>query len=248
MVEYKSKREIECIREAGRIVALCHQELINFIKPGVSLLEIDALVEKTIVDQGAVPSFKGYDGFPASACVCVNDVIVHGIPNNQKLKDGDIVTVDIGAYYKGFHGDSGWTYAVGTVDDEKKKLMEVTEAALWKALEVVKPGNRLSDISRAIQQHVESNGFSIVKELAGHGIGRELHEDPMVLNYDAGIGDMILKEGLVLAIEPIVATGNGRMRVLKDEWTVVSVDKKPAAQYEHTVAVTSDGCDILTTL
>lgn len=248
MVEYKSKREIECIREAGRIVALCHQELINFIKPGVSLLEIDALVEKTIVDQGAVPSFKGYDGFPASACVCVNDVIVHGIPNNQKLKDGDIVTVDIGAYYKGFHGDSGWTYAVGTVDDEKKKLMEVTEAALWKALEVVKPGNRLSDISKAIQQHVESNGFSIVKELAGHGIGRELHEDPMVLNYDAGIGDMILKEGLVLAIEPIVATGNGRMRVLKDEWTVVSVDKKPAAQYEHTVAVTSDGCDILTTL
>lgn len=248
MVEYKSKREIECIREAGRIVALCHQELINFIKPGVSLLEIDALVEKTIVDQGAVPSFKGYDGFPASACVCVNDVIVHGIPNNQKLEDGDIVTVDIGAYYKGFHGDSGWTYAVGTVDDEKKKLMEVTEAALWKALEVVKPGNRLSDISKAIQQHVESNGFSIVKELAGHGIGRELHEDPMVLNYDAGIGDMILKPGLVLAIEPIVATGNGRMRVLKDEWTVVSVDKKPAAQYEHTVAVTSDGCDILTTL
>lgn len=248
MIEYKSKREIECIREAGRIVALCHQELINFIKPGVSLLEIDTLVEKTIVDQGAVPSFKGYDGFPASACVCVNDVIVHGIPNNQKLKDGDIVTVDIGAYYKGFHGDSGWTYAVGTVDDEKKKLMEVTEAALWKALEVVKPGNRLSDISKAIQQHVESNGFSIVKELAGHGIGRELHEDPMVLNYDAGIGDMILKEGLVLAIEPIVATGNGRMRVLKDEWTVVSVDKKPAAQYEHTVAVTSDGCDILTTL
>lgn len=248
MVEYKSNREIECIREAGRIVALCHQELINFIKPGVSLLEIDALVEKTIVDQGAVPSFKGYDGFPASACVCVNDVIVHGIPNNQKLKDGDIVTVDIGAYYKGFHGDSGWTYAVGTVDDEKKKLMEVTEAALWKALEVVKPGNRLSDISKAIQQHVESNGFSIVKELAGHGIGRELHEDPMVLNYDAGIGDMILKPGLVLAIEPIVATGNGRMRVLKDEWTVVSVDKKPAAQYEHTVAVTSDGCDILTTL
>lgn len=248
MVEYKSNREIECIREAGRIVALCHQELINFIKPGVSLLEIDTLVEKTIVDQGAVPSFKGYDGFPASACVCVNDVIVHGIPNNQKLKDGDIVTVDIGAYYKGFHGDSGWTYAVGTVDDEKKKLMEVTEAALWKALEVVKPGNRLSDISKAIQQHVESNGFSIVKELAGHGIGRELHEDPMVLNYDAGIGDMILKPGLVLAIEPIVATGNGRMRVLKDEWTVVSVDKKPAAQYEHTVAVTSDGCDILTTL
>lgn len=248
MVEYKSNREIECIREAGRIVALCHQELINFIKPGVSLLEIDTLVEKIIVDQGAVPSFKGYDGFPASACVCVNDVIVHGIPNNQKLKDGDIVTVDIGAYYKGFHGDSGWTYAVGTVDDEKKKLMEVTEAALWKALEVVKPGNRLSDISKAIQQHVESNGFSIVKELAGHGIGRELHEDPMVLNYDAGIGDMILKPGLVLAIEPIVATGNGRMRVLKDEWTVVSVDKKPAAQYEHTVAVTSDGCDILTTL
>lgn len=248
MVEYKSEREIECIREAGRIVALCHQSLVDFIKPGVSLLEIDALVEKTIVDQGAVPSFKGYDGFPASACVCVNDVIVHGIPNSQKLKDGDIVTVDIGAYYKGFHGDSGWTYAVGTIDDEKKKLMEVTEAALWKALEVVKPGNRLSDISKAIQQHVESNGFSIVKELAGHGIGRELHEDPMVLNYDAGIGDMVLKTGLVLAIEPIVATGNGRMRVLNDEWTVVSVDKKPAAQYEHTVAVTSDGCDILTTL
>ncbi|MGL5041922.1 MAG: type I methionyl aminopeptidase [Culicoidibacterales bacterium] len=248
MLEYKSKREIECIGEAGRIVALCHQALETFIVPGVSLLEIDALVEDIILSQGAIPSFKDYEGFPASTCVCVNEVIVHGIPNKQKLKDGDIITVDIGAYYKGFHGDSGWTYAVGKINDEKIKLMKVTEAALFKALAIIKPGIRLRDISRVIQQHVESNGLSIVKELAGHGIGRKLHEEPLVLNYDSGMGNLVLKEGLVLAIEPIVASGSGKMRVLDDQWTVVTVDSRPAAQYEHTIAVTSDGCKILTTL
>ncbi|GBU10705.1 methionine aminopeptidase [Erysipelotrichaceae bacterium] len=248
MLEYKSKREIECMKEAGRIVALCHKELEGFIKVGVSLLEIDAFVENIIVSNGAIPSFKGYDGFPNSTCINVNEVIVHGIPSKQKLHDGDIVNVDIGAYYKGFHGDSGWTYAVGEISAENKRLMEVTEQALWKAIEVIKPGNSLRNIGKVIQQHVEANGFKIVKELAGHGVGRELHEEPMVLNYDTGMGDLILKEGLVIAVEPIVAIGTEKMRVLADGWTVVTVNKKASAQYEHTIAITADGCEILTTL
>ena len=248
MIEYKSEREIVIMREAGRIVALCHEALQDFIKAGVTQLEIDQLVEKIIIENGATPSFKGFDGFPNATCICVNNVIVHGIPNKTKLKDGDIITVDIGAYYQGFHGDSGWTYAVGEVDAEKQKLMKVTEEALWLAIEEVKPGVNLRHISATIQKHVESNGLSIVKELSGHGIGRELHEDPMVLNYDLGIGNVVLKPGLVIAIEPIVATGNGKMRVLKDDWTVVTTDKSPAAQYEHTIVVTEDGYEVLTKL
>lgn len=248
MIEYKSQREIDLMREAGRIVALCHQELETFIKAGVSAKEIDALVESIILANDAIPSFKGYEGYPATTNICINDVVVHGIPDDSVLKDGDIVTVDIGACYKGFHGDSGWTYAVGEVDSQKQKLMKITEEALYKAIEIIGPGTHLRDVSRTIQQYVEGNGLSIVKELAGHGLGRSLHEDPMVLNYDSGIGDLVFKPGLVIAVEPIVAAGSPRVELLDDDWTVVTVDGSPAAQYEHTIAITKDGCEILTKL
>lgn len=248
MIEYKSEREIDIMREAGIIVAKCHEMLKDFIVAGRTQLEIDKAVEDLIIELGAEPSFKGFEGYPNTTNVCVNNVIVHGIPNKTKLKDGDIVTVDLGAYYKGFHADSGWTYAVGEVSEENQKLMRVTEEALDNAIELIKPGAHLRDISRTIQQTVESNGFSIVKELSGHGLGRELHEDPMVLNYDTGFGDLVLKPGLVIAVEPIVAAGSGRMRVLNDGWTVVTTDKSNAAQYEHTIAVTENGCEVLTKL
>ena len=248
MIEYKSQREIALMKEAGRIVALCHEELKTFIKAGVSANEIDALVEKIILDNDATPSFKGFEGYPATTNVCINDVVVHGIPDDTRLKDGDIVTVDIGACYHGFHGDSGWTYAVGAVDEEKQKLMEVTEGALWEAIKIIGPGTHLRDVSRTIQQYVESRGLSIVKELCGHGLGRGLHEDPMVLNYDAGVGDLVFKPGLVIAVEPIVASGSPKIAILDDEWTIVTVDGSPAAQYEHTIAITKDGCEILTKL
>lgn len=248
MIEYKSRREIELMREAGRIVALCHQELKTFIKVGISANEIDALVEKIILKHDATPSFKGYQGYPATTNVCINDVVVHGIPDDTVLQDGDIVTVDIGACYKGFHGDSGWTYAVGTVDAQKQKLMEVTEQALYEAINIIGPGTHLRDVSRTIQQYVEGHGLSIVKELAGHGLGRSLHEDPMVLNYDAGVGDLVFKPGLVIAVEPIVAYGRPQVELLDDEWTIITVDGSPAAQYEHTIAITKDGCEILTRL
>ena len=248
MIEYKSQREIDLMREAGRIVALCHQELKSFVKAGVTGKQIDAFVEKIILANGAIPSFKGFEGYPATTNICINDVVVHGIPDKTALMDGDIVTIDIGACYKGFHGDSGWTYAVGEIDEQKQKLMKITEEALYKAIEIIGPGTHLRDVSGTIQQCVESQGLSIVKELAGHGLGRSLHEDPMVLNYDSGIGDLIFKPGLVIAVEPIVAAGNPQVEILEDDWTVVTVDGSPAAQYEHTIAITKDGCEVLTKL
>jgi len=248
VIEYKSPREIDLMREAGKVVAIAHQELKSFIKSGVSGKEIDAFVENIILSHHAVPSFKGYEGYPATTNVSINDAVVHGIPNDTILKNGDIVTVDIGACYKGFHADSGWTYAVGDVDDDKQKLMRVTEEALYKAIEIVGPGTHLRDVSRTIGAYVTSHGLSIVKELAGHGLGRSLHEDPLILNYDAGSGDVIFKPGLVIAIEPIVAVGSPQIEILEDGWTIVTVDGSSAAQYEHTIAITETGCEILTIL
>jgi len=248
VIEYKSPREIDLMRTAGKIVALAHQELQSFIKAGVSGTAIDRFVEDIILSQNAIPSFKGYEGYPAATNVSINETVVHGIPNDTVLKDGDIVTVDIGACYKGFHGDSGWTYAVGAIDEEKQKLMEITEAALYKAIEITGPGTRLRDVSRTIGTYVTEHGLSIVKELAGHGLGRSLHEDPLVLNYDSGDEHVIFKPGLVIAIEPIVAYGSPEIEVLEDGWTIVTVDGKPAAQYEHTIAITETGCEILTKL
>ncbi len=235
------------MKEAGRIVALCHQEIAKMIKPGTTTIQIDALVEKIVRDNGAIPSFKDYHGFPSSICASVNDCVVHGIPNGTKLKSGDIIAVDIGADYKGYHGDSAWTYAVGEISDEDKLLMKVTEESLFVGLEQAKAGNRLSDISNAIEEYVKPYGFGIVEEFTGHGVGSDLHEDPPIPNFGKkGLGP-ILKEGMTLAIEPMVNAGTKRVKILPDGWTTKTVDARNSAHYEHTILITKDGYEILTT-
>ena len=249
MITIKSAREIECMREAGRIVALTHKELQKHLKPGISTLELDEIAEKTIRSYGATPSFKGYGGFPGSICASINEVVVHGIPRkNIILKDGDIIALDIGACFKGYHGDSAWSYGVGNISDEAKQLLEVTEKALFEGLSKVKPGNRLTDISHAIEEFVKPYGYGIVEDYTGHGVGSHLHEDPMIPHYGpAGYGP-VLKQGMTIAVEPMINLGTKRVKVLKDNWTAVTLDKKISAHFEHTVLITEDGYEILTTL
>lgn len=246
MIVYKTPRELDIMREAGRIVALTHEELKKHIVPGVTTKELDEIAEKFIRSCGATPSFKGYGGFPGSICTSVNEVLVHGIPGNRVLKEGDIISIDIGAKYNGYHGDSAWTYPVGKIDEETRRLLEVTEKSLYIGLEKAKPGERLSNISHAIQVFVESNGFSVVREYVGHGIGKQLHEDPPVPNYGPPDKGPILKPGMVLCIEPMVNAGSRYVKTLADNWTVVTVDGKNCAHYEHTIAITEKGCEILT--
>jgi len=234
------------MRQAGRIVALTHQELKKYIVPGITTKELDAIAENFIIKHDAIPSFKGYNGFRGSICTSVNEELVHGIPGNRKLKDGDIISIDIGAQYCGYHGDSAWTYPVGSIDEESKKLLEVTEESLYIGLQEAKPNERLSNISHAIQTYVESNGFSIVREYVGHGIGQNLHEDPQIPHYGPPNKGPRLKPGMVLAIEPMVNVGTRYVKTLEDQWTVVTVDGKRCAHFEHTVAITDDGYEILT--
>lgn len=248
MIICKSNAELEIMREAGRIVALTHQELAKSIRPGITTIELDKLAEQFIRSMGALPSFKGYGGFSGSICTSVNQELVHGIPGNRVLQDGDIISIDIGADYKGYHGDSAWTYAVGSITDEAKRLMDVTEQSLYKGLEQAVPGARLSNISHAIQAYVEAAGFSIVREYVGHGIGRNLHEDPQIPNYGPPGRGPRLKPGMVLAIEPMVNAGERYVRTLEDNWTVVTVDDSVCTHYEHTIAITDDGYEILTKL
>lgn len=248
MIITKNQREIELMREAGRIVALVHDKLKDFIVPGVTTNEIDQFCDKIIREEGATPSFLHLYGFPKSVCVSVNEVVVHGIPSDRKLKNGDIVSVDVGACYKGYHGDSAWTYAVGEISEEAKHLMEVTEKSLYAGLEQVKPGNRLSDISHAVQTYLETHGCSTPRDYTGHGIGSQVHEDPAVPNYGAPGKGPRLKEGMALAIEPMAHLGGCETVVLSDEWTVETKDKSLAAHYEHTIVITSDGYEILTKL
>ena len=249
MVSIKSKREIALMKEAGRIVALAHKAVSEMIAPGVSTLEIDRVVERVIRSHHATPSFKGYGGFPGSACTSVNEQVVHGIPSNKViLKDGDIISVDIGANYKGYHGDSAWTYAVGNISEEAKKLMEVTKESLFKGLEKATSGNRLSDISHAIQTHAESYGYGVVREFVGHGLGKNLHEDPQIPNYGMPGKGTLLKPGMTLAIEPMINMGRKEVKVLKDNWTAVTIDKKLSAHYEHSILITDGAPIILTTV
>lgn len=248
MVSIKSKREIELMREAGRIVALAHEELKKNIKPGITTSELNKLVEEVIINADATPSFKGYSGFPAAICASLNEQVVHGIPNDKPLKEGDILSVDIGAYYKGYHGDSAWTYPVGKVSEEKENLLKDTEAALWAGLEVIKAGIHLSDISHAIEEYANQKKLGIVRELAGHGVGKELHEDPLILNYGKPGHGIILKENMVLAIEPMLNAGTHKIKFLSDGWTTETKDKKPSAHFEHTIVVTENGYEILTKL
>ncbi|WP_017185220.1 type I methionyl aminopeptidase [Alkalibacillus haloalkaliphilus] len=246
MIIRKTPREIEIMRQAGKIVALTHQELAKHIKPGVTTNELDEIAEKFIRSHDATPSFKGYNGFSGSICVSVNEELVHGIPSDRELNDGDIISIDIGANYNGYHGDSAWTYAVGDIDEETQKLLDVTEESLFKGLEQIKPSNRLTDISHAIQSYVEPYGYTIVQEYGGHGIGQSIHEDPHISNFGPPNKGPRLKKGMVLAIEPMVNLGERYVRTLDDDWTVVTADKKFCAHFEHTIAVTEDGYEILT--
>ncbi|WP_339148349.1 MULTISPECIES: type I methionyl aminopeptidase [unclassified Sutcliffiella] len=246
MIICKTPRELDIMREAGRIVALTHQELKKHIVPGVTTKQLDDIAEKFIRKHDAIPSFKGYNGFRGSICASVNEELVHGIPGDRVLKDGDIISIDIGAKYNGYHGDSAWTYAVGNISDETKRLLEVTEQSLYEGIKEVKPGARLSDVSHAIQMYAEGHDFSIVREYVGHGIGQDLHEDPQIPHYGPPNKGPRLKPGMVLAIEPMVNAGTRYVKTLADDWTVVTVDGKMCAHFEHTVAITETGYEILT--
>jgi methionyl aminopeptidase len=246
MIISKTPREIEIMREAGRIVALTHQELRKHIAPGITTKELDGIAEKFIRSYDASPSFKGYNGFSGSICASVNEELVHGIPGNRVLQEGDIISIDIGAKYNGYHGDSAWTYPVGKIDDESARLLEVTEESLNIGLKEASPGARLSNISHAIQTYVESVGFSIVREYVGHGIGQDLHEDPQVPHYGPPNKGPLLKPGMVICVEPMVNAGSRYVKTLADDWTVVTIDGKRCAHFEHTIAITETGCEILT--
>ncbi len=248
MIILKSKLDIALMRDSGKIAALARSVGGEMAKPGVTTGAIDAKIRQTIMSHGATPSFLGYGGFPGSACVSVNNEVIHGIPSGRELKDGDIVKIDVGAFYKGFHSDCAATFAVGNVSEEAKKLIDVTEQSFFKGIEKAIPGNRLGDISWAVQEFVEANGFSVVREYVGHGVGRDLHEDPSVPNFGrAGRGVRLMK-GMTLAIEPMVNIGSFAVKVLDDEWTVITKDGSLSAHYENSIAVTDNGPVILTAL
>lgn len=246
MITIKSKREIELLKIAGNIVYQTHQYLKPYIKEGVTTKELDKLAEDFIRSKDATPSFKGYEGFPSTLCTSINSEIVHGFPSDRKLKNGDIISIDIGACYKGYHGDSGWTYTVGEVDDKTKKLLEDTEKSLFVGLEQVKPGNRVGDIGYAIEQYAHKHNLGVVKELCGHGVGTSIHEDPEVPNYGIPNTGPRLKEGMVIAVEPMLTMGRPDIFVHDNNWTIDTQDGSLSAHFEHTVVVTKDGYQILT--
>jgi len=246
MITIKSKREIELLKIAGNIVYKTHKYLLPYVKEGITTKELDKLAEDFIRSQGATPSFKGYEGFPSTLCTSINSEVVHGIPSNKALKNGDIISIDIGACYKGYHGDSAWTYAVGEVDDEKKYLMEHTEKSLFVGLKQIKPGNRVGDIGAAIEEYAKEHHLGVVKELCGHGVGTNVHEDPDVPNYGTKNTGPKLREGMVIAVEPMLTSGRPNIFVHDNDWTIDTEDGRPSAHFEHTVVVTEDGYQILT--
>ncbi|OJV62653.1 MAG: type I methionyl aminopeptidase [Clostridiales bacterium 38-18] len=246
MIVIKTKKEIELMQESGRIVALAHEEVKKAIKPGVTTGELDAIAEAVIKENGAVPSFKGYHGYPGSICASVNDQVIHGIPGETILREGDIISIDIGAFKNGYHGDAARTHPVGKVSDEASKLIKITEESFFEGLKFCQIGYRLSDISNAIQTYAEENGFSVVRDFVGHGIGRQMHEDPPVPNYGAAGRGPRLESGMALAIEPMINVGGFKVVVLDDEWTVITKDGTLSAHYENTVIITEDG-PIMTT-
>lgn len=246
-VTIKSKKEIELMREAGKMLEEVHNKLADFIKPGISTLEIDQFGEKAIRDLGCVPNFLNYNGYPASICVSVNDEVVHGIPRKDRiLQDGDIVSLDAGLIHEGYHSDAARTHAVGNISEEAKRLIEVTKQSFFEGIKLAVLGNHLFDISEAIQKYVESNGYSVVRDLVGHGIGTHLHEDPQIPNFKQRRKGMKLRPGMTLAIEPMVNEGSYDVVWLDDDWTVVTEDGSLAAHYENTIVITEDGCEILT--
>lgn len=248
MIILKSEREIALLREAGRIVAQCHEALREAVRPGVTTRELDEMAEAFIRKAGAIPTFKGYHGFPASICASVNDEVVHGIPGPRVLQEGDIISIDIGATYQGYVGDAARTWPVGQISPEAQRLLDVTEASLAAGIEQARPDNRLSDISHAVQACVEKGGFSVVRDYVGHGIGQKMHEDPQVPNYGPPGRGPVLAVGMVLALEPMVNAGAYHVYTTVDGWTVRTKDGRLSAHFEHSVAITGDGPQILTDL
>lgn len=246
MITIKSKREIELLKNAGNIVYQTHQYLKPYIKEGITTKELDKLAEDFIRSKDATPSFKGYEGFPSTLCTSINSEVVHGFPSDRKLKNGDIISIDIGACYKGYHGDSAWTYTVGEVDEKTKQLLEDTEKSLFVGLEQVKPGNRIGDIGYAIEQYARKHNLGVVRELCGHGVGTSVHEDPEVPNYGIPNTGPRLKEGMVIAVEPMLTLGSPKVFLHDNDWTVDTQDGGLSAHFEHTVVVTKDGYQILT--
>ena len=245
-VTIKSNREIELMREAGKILAIVHDELEKAIKPGITTKQIDKLGEEIIRSYGCIPSFLNYNGYPASICVSVNDEVVHGIPNKKRiLQEGDIVSLDAGVIYKGYHSDAARTHAVGQISNEAQKLIDVTRESFYEGIKYAKAGNHLYDISKAIQNYVESHGFSVVRDLVGHGIGKELHEEPQVPNFKQKGRGLRLQKGMTLAIEPMVNMGAYDVWWLEDDWTVVTQDESLSAHYENTVLITDGEPEIL---
>lgn len=248
MIIVKSEREIELMRKAGQIVASVFKTLKPLLKPGISTQELDEIAEKTIRDQGAYPTFKGYGGFPGAICISINETLIHGIPSKREiLKEGDIVSLDVGATYQGYCGDACRTYPVGQIAEKAARLIRVTEESFWQAIKHVREGAYLGTISHAIQEYNEKHGYSLPRDYTGHGIGSVLHEDPPIPNYGKAETGPILIAGMCLAIEPMVASGRHQTRVLPDGWTVKMRDGKLSAHYENTIVVTKDGCEVLTT-
>lgn len=248
MITLKSKKEIEGMRQAGILLANIHQEIAKMIKPGMTTLEIDAYVEKVLKENGATPEQKGYQGYPFATCASVNDEICHGFPTNKPLKEGDIATIDMVVNLNGYLADSAWTHTVGKISEPVKHLLEVTEKSLFLGIEQAVPGNRIGDIGHAIQTFVEANGYSVVRDFTGHGIGRTLHEDPYVPHYGQPGKGARLKAGMVITIEPMVNVGTWHQKMDANGWTSRTADGKLSAQYEHTLAITEDGPIILTQL
>ena len=246
MISIKTPREIEFLRVAGEIVGDTHKYLIPYLKPGITTKKIDSLARDYIIKRGAFPSCYHYDGYPGNICISINDEVVHGIPGSRKLCDGDIVTLDICACYKGYHGDSAWTYPIGNISEEKKYLLEHTEKSLYEGLSQIRSGAHIGDIGDAVQTYAESHNLGVVKELVGHGVGSNLHEDPDVPNYGKRNTGPISKEGMVIAVEPMINLGTADVYLLDDNWTVVTADQRPSAHFEHTVLITKDGYEILT--
>ncbi|MGL4607940.1 MAG: type I methionyl aminopeptidase [Eubacteriaceae bacterium] len=248
MITIKSQKEIDFMRVAGNIVAGAHNLVKDLIKPGVTTLELDTAVEKFIRKSGAEPTFKGYNGFPASICSSVNEVVIHGIPGKRQLQEGDIISIDIGATYKGYVGDAAKTHGVGKISDIAQKLIDVTRESFYQGIAFAKEGYRLSDISNAVQTYVEANGFSVVRDFVGHGVGQKMHEDPAIPNYGVKGRGPRLRKGMTLAIEPMVNLGTYDVVMLDDNWTVITADGKYSAHYEHTVFITGEGePELLTT-
>lgn len=247
MIHYKTREEVEIIKEGSKILGKTHGLVAGMIAPGVKTIDLDKSAEEFIRDQGGVPSFKNYNGFPFSLCISLNENVVHGFPGEYELKEGDIISIDCGVFYKGFHSDSAYTYPVGKVSDDTAQLLDVTRKALYLGIEQAVYGNRIGDIGYAVQHYSESFGFSVVRELVGHGVGKNLHESPEVPNYGKRGRGPKLKDGLVIAIEPMINLGKRNVVQEADGWTVRTSDRQPSAHYEHMVAVFEDGTEVLTT-